>query len=230
MGAAWLLAGRMTLRRVFPALLLLAAVIGGLIIGWQVKPTPKLEPVVVLPDSALQQSRPRPPKTFVQKLERTKVKPQQVATSQGKPDTAAVRRYCEPIVVRSAPQTQEVRDTVVQTAVQQSPAPPPLLPPFAGRFHGKRLELHATRSDGSLFRGTYRVHQPVEWGVTDGQPWVTQPRLWVRVGQGAKQCVKQSPIGALVGLAVGALIKKPAVGAIGGAAASCAEGIIETVP
>jgi hypothetical protein len=213
------------------------ALVVGVALGWQVKPHPKLEPKVTVPDSAIARSVPTPPKG-IERVVRTTMRPTQVATSEGRPGAAAVLDYCRPSLTVDgvAPEFGSVGGAARPLPVPVTNAVPvdtarPVLPPFSGKFHAKHLELHSVLSDGRLYRATYaRLRDGSEWGSDADSTWLSQPRLWVRVGQGATQCVKQSPVGAVLGLVIGAALRKPEIGAAAGAGVACADGFIDKVP
>lgn len=147
----------------------IAIVAAGWIVWLGVTRGHKPEPVVVLPDSALQRDRPKPTLTLPQHITTRTVKPTQVATSEGKPDTARVRVYC-------APADPPRADTASGPSHEAAAPAPPRFPPFAGRAGKHTLELHATLGDGTLWRGRYTIGSRAEWATTDTSVVVHTPR------------------------------------------------------
>lgn len=212
---------------------IVATFAGALLAGaavWRWKPTPApTEPVVVVPDSALLKTRPTLERPLGKRLTTERAKPQQIARTAGRPDTSRIAGFCAaaagaakaaPAIVLQTSAKAQAPDTVAA-----SPAPPAQLPPFAGRFNGRILEIHSTLSDGNAWRGAWRVHTPVEWLADGDTVAVTQPRAWVRLLAGAKRCGLRAGVGSAAGVLLGFLVKEPVGGAIGGAAAGCASGI-----
>lgn len=189
----------------------------------------KPDPLVVLPDSALEQSRPRPPKGIVEKATKTIVDAEQIATSKGKPGRAAVLSYCRPSLAEAEPLPEfgKNRGSAIPLSAPVSrdtetlDTIPPTQPPFAGSVKDGRLTLHSTLSDGTLWRGSWRVHEPFTWSSSGDSVWVVQDRLWVRIGRGAVKCGKRAAIGGAVGGVVGAILGDWQAGSAAGGFVGC---------
>ena len=92
----------------------------------------------------------------------------------------SVQVHAETITV-----TRQRFDTVRVERFCRADTLTPILPPFAGRYREGRLELFATRSDGSGWSGVYQAHSPVQWASGDTAVTVSGRRRFpavVRVG------------------------------------------------
>jgi hypothetical protein len=211
-----------------------AAILAGAA-AWALKPTPAPGySAVTVPDAAILARRPTAQPTLGQRVTTHEVRPQQVATSAGRPDSARVNRFCS-----AAAQAANAAPAIaVQTSALDSAgaspqrgnnvatAPTPQLPPFAGKYDGRTLQLDATRSDGSLWQGTYRAHTPLEWIAGDTGVTVRERRALLRALMKLPKCGKGAAIGAALGGLLGALAKEPLGGVIGGGAVGCAGGAL----
>lgn len=123
-------------------------------------PTPQpatLTRVVRVPQYLAARPDTSPPKLFERVIYRS-VKPDTVTVTIERFDTARVSRYCAARL--TAPATDSSRTT-------PPPAPLALLPPFSGRYQQGRLELFATRSDGTGWSAVYRANDPLTWAAKD---------------------------------------------------------------
>lgn len=122
---------------------LVAAAVGFGICYWW----PALEPatlVSVVSDTVYVAQRPDTILRWRERITSVAVRPETVTVTHQRFDTVRVARFCATDSVRT-----------------------PILPPFAGRYREGRLELFATRSDGSGWRAVYGAHAPVEWASGD---------------------------------------------------------------
>jgi hypothetical protein len=206
----------MTLRRLWPIVLLLALLIGGVLVLSRLNcrdEGPSTEgPIVVRPDREVVKSRPQPPKTLPEKILRKKIKPT-VVVSRGTPDSGYAMRYA-----RAAFEADSLRrvnaelhrrlaagDTTARP--DTTPKVKRVLPPVAGSYTGTVLRLWLTRSDGSLYVATVRIkpHWQFWSGYdrgSDSVPEFSADRWFVRAAREVVHCAPWaaggSGLGALV--------------------------------
>ena len=107
-------------------------------------PAPEPQAVTLrVTDTAYIAQRPDTILRWRDRLVSVQVKPETVTVTRQRFDTVRVERFCKADSTR------------------------PILPPFSGRYREGRLELFATRSDGSGWSGIYQAHAPVEWASGD---------------------------------------------------------------
>lgn len=112
-------------------------------------PTPTRPPVTLrVTDTAYIAQRPDTILRWRERITSVQVPPETVTVTRQRFDTVRVARYCA---------TDSATDSVRA----------PILPPFAGRYQDGRLELFASRSDGSGWSGVYQAHAPLEWASGD---------------------------------------------------------------
>lgn len=145
--------------------LLIAAALGFALCYWWPTPQPRtLTRVVRVPEYLAARPDTLPPR-FLERIVYRRVKPDTVTITVEAFDTARVTRYCA------------ARPTAPDSSrTTPPPHPPALLPPFSGRFQQGRLELFATRSDGTGWAAVYHVRAPVTWAAADTFVQVTARR------------------------------------------------------
>lgn len=107
-------------------------------------PAPEPQTVTLrVTDTAYIAQRPDTILRWRERLVSVAVRPETITVTRQRFDTVRVERFCR-------------ADTLK-----------PILPPFAGRYRDGRLELFATRSDGSGWSGIYQAHAPLQWASGD---------------------------------------------------------------
>jgi hypothetical protein len=156
-----------------------------------------------LPDTVITRERPKPPKTFSQKITKHRV-PARVTISRGTPDTSLVRRFAAAVAL--ADSLRRSNDSLREAG--QPPLPlPSILPSAWGQYDGDRFTIWMSRSDGAVMRATAKLHP--RWSFVAGVdkasekvPIFTEERAWVRTIRQVKKCAP--PAGLVAG--VGALV------------------------
>jgi hypothetical protein len=226
----------LALPRWWPLAFAALAATAGALLAWQVKPLPPPQfRTVIVKDTSLAQQVPHVTPTLGERITKTTVKPTQVAVSLGNPDTALIGKFCVERVAAAmaAVQTSAKPDSgpnQERLAKESNKNPPPILPPFSGRFADNRLELQAVRSDGSLWDATYQATPPLEWvaghgGASDTAAVVRQNRALFRLLPHLGKCAKGGILGGAIGAGAGLLTgldvgKTAAIGAGAGCAGS----------
>jgi len=221
----------------WPLPVLAIAAGAGALAAWQLKPSPPpLFHSIIVRDTNLQTQIPHLKPTLGEKITKTTVKPTQVAVSEGKPDSAVINNFCAQrvaAVVRArarALQTSANPDSAPnheRLAKESDNNPPPILPPFWGKYSGSELTLGASRSDGSLYQAQFRAKPPLEWvagrgGSSDTLPVLRTDRWLIRGFRNlGHDCPKGGVAGGLIGLSLGALLKQPGAGLAAGAGGGC---------
>ena len=211
---------------IVPALILLAiVVIGGRRLACREPEIPESPPADTLSDSAIQRELPdTQPPGGLGRIARVPVRVRR-SVSRGTPDTALANRYAR--AVDRGNRFKRERDSLLALVTTRAdsdsvsretpPEPPAILPPVAGRYDGKRLDLYLTLSSGRMMRATARVRPRFEFtagrgGSTDTLPLIVQDRWWVRTSREVIDC---APLAALAALA-GAVLDGGRGAAIGG--------------
>jgi hypothetical protein len=140
--------------------LLITAALGFTVCYLWPSPAPRtLTRVVRVPQYLAARPDTLPPKFFERVVYRS-VKPDTVTVTVERFDSSRVNRYCaaRPVAADTAP------DSSRTTPPHH---PPALLPPFSGRYQQGRLELFATRSDGTGWSAVYHANDPLTWAAKD---------------------------------------------------------------
>lgn len=137
--------------------LLVALAAGFALCYWWPMPAPTpITKIVTVPQYL--KARPDTVLTFRERLVYVKTPPETISVTPPF-DTASVSEFCR----RAA--------AAKDTTKNSTPKPAPILPRFSGTYREGRLQLFATRSDGSGWSGVYAAHAPMEWSA--GQETVT---------------------------------------------------------
>ena len=179
----------------------IAAVVGFGVCYWW--PAPQPAPIILrVTDTAYLAQRPDTILRWRERLVSHQVAPETVTVTRQRFDTVRVARYC-----------------ATDTGLSH---PPAILPPFAGRYQDGRLELFATRSDGSGWSAVYRANAPVAWASADTSVTVKGRRrlpaglrvglrlgLCAGLGYGVREVsgMQEVALGTAGGCAVGVLTK-----------------------
>lgn len=161
----------------------------GLCYWWPSPPVRTVHEVVSVPTYLAARPETLPPRLLT-RLVRVVTPAETVTVTRERVDTQRVTRFC------ATPDTTK----------------PPILPPFSGRYQDGRLQLFATRSDGTGWSAVYAAHAPVEWASRDQDALVTSHR---RLPPLVRRVLG---LGLCGGLGYGAyrLSGDPAIGFVGG--------------
>lgn len=129
---------------------LVAAAVGFGICYWWPAPAPATV-VSVVSDTVYLAQRPDTVLSWRERLIYRAAVAETITVTRQRFDTVRVARFCE-----------AAADTTVDSL-----KPPPILPVFSGNYRNGRLQLFATRSDGSGWSGIYTAHAPFEWASGD---------------------------------------------------------------
>lgn len=166
---------------------LVSAVLGFLLCYWWPSPEPvTVEKIIEVPKYIEIRPDTLAPRGLG-RLSSVRVRAETIFVTREAFDTARISRFCAaripaPVIPDSG------------TVTPPSHIVTPLLPPFSGRYRDGRLELYATRSDGSGWGAVYTAHAPVTWAAGDTSVMVTSRR---RLPAAVRTALK-------VGLCVGA--------------------------
>lgn len=184
-------------------LLVTAVAVGALAAGWWLHRTPaplvRYKTVTVTPQEIRQDKPDADPPSVRERITTRREQPEQVAIAP-KAALPEVSAYCAAYarsqVATLPPRVDTVRDTLVRVDTVPAAAPRPILPPLAIAGDPGHLSLWLPLSDGSEWRGDYRVGRHYT-GVTDADSLVVRSRrgdalvrwggrvLWMGLGAAA---------------------------------------------
>jgi len=77
---------------------------------------------------------------------------------------------------------------------------PAILPDFAGKRSGPRIELYSTLGDGRRWQWTGTARGRVTWQSSGDSVLVRGDRLWLRIVRGTPRCATYGAAGGAIGV------------------------------